>query len=118
MALFQQFAALEWPDVIRCQSATKMPATSNFITRCSNDAQVARIKSVAPVLFPSRPTHVFRFPAGPLTLQLYRAIECSCSKHRRFQAGCRARTGTSELKRVSNVRPAQQERGYMYRRRR
>ncbi len=54
MALFSNSRTLEWADVSVVKSATKMAGYIEFITRCSNDAQVdTNTNSIAPVLFPS-----------------------------------------------------------------
>src|ERR1700730_13366766 len=63
MALFSNSKTLEWADVSVVKSATKMAGYIEFITRCSNDAQVdTNTSSIAPVLFPWPSYHVFRFP--------------------------------------------------------
>jgi len=61
-------------DVSVVKSATKMAGYIEFITRCSNDAQVdTNTNSIAPVLFPSPSYHVFRFPQVRDAFTLYRA---------------------------------------------
>src|SRR5258706_5149220 len=74
MALFSNSRTLEWADVSVVKSATKMAGYIEFITRCSNDAQVdTNTNSIAPVLFPSPSYHVFRFPQVRDAFTLYRA---------------------------------------------
>src|ERR1700731_414561 len=51
MALFSNPRTLEWADVSVVKSATKMAGYIEFITHCSNDAQVdTNTNSIAPVL--------------------------------------------------------------------
>src|SRR5258708_16686217 len=74
MALFSNSRTLEWADVSVVKSATKMAGYIEFITRCSNDAQVdTNTNATAPVLFPLPSYHVFRFPQVKDAFTLYRA---------------------------------------------
>jgi hypothetical protein len=118
MALLSNPRALEWADVSVVKSATKMTGYIEFITRCSNDAQVdTNTTSTAPVLFPLPSYHVFRFPQIKDAFTLYRAHRMLVQEN---IGGSRPELPPpgqelAELKRrLERFGPRQQERGYMY----
>src|SRR6266404_5611574 len=63
MALFSNPRTMEWANVSVVKSASRMAGYIEFITRCSDDAQVdTNTNSTPSVLFPLPSYHVFRFP--------------------------------------------------------
>jgi hypothetical protein len=117
MALFSNSRTLEWADVSVVKSAKKMAGYIEFITRCSNDAQVdTNTNSNAPVLFPWPSYHVFRFPQVQDAFTLYRAHRMLVQEN---TGGCKPELPPrgqelAELKRrLERYDPRQQERGYM-----
>jgi hypothetical protein len=118
MALLSNSRTMEWADVSAVKSATKMAGYIEFITRCSNDAQVdTNTNSTAPVLFPLPSYHVFRFPQIKDAFTLYRAHRMLVEEN---IGGSRPELPPpgqelAELKRrLERYGPRQQERGYMY----
>ncbi len=118
MALFSNSRTLEWADVSVVKSATKMAGYIEFITRCSNDAQVdTNTNSIAPVLFPSPSYHVFRFPQVRDAFTLYRAHRMLVQQNTggsRPELPPRGQELAELKRRLERYGPRQQERGYMY----
>jgi hypothetical protein len=118
MALLSNSRTLEWADVSVVKSATKMAGYIEFITRCSNDAQVdTNTNSTAPVLFPWPTYHVFRFPQVKDAFTLYRAHRILVQQNTGGSKPELPPPGQelAELKRrLERYGPRQQERGYMY----
>jgi len=118
MALFSNPRTLEWADVSVVKSATKTAGYMEFITRCSNDAQVdTNTNSVAPVLFPWASYHIFRFPQVKDAFTLYRAHRMLVQQNTGGSKPELPPPGQelAELKRrLERYGPRQQERGYMY----
>ena len=118
MALFSNPKTLEWADVSVVKSAKQMKGYSEFITRCSNDAQVdTNTNATAPVLFPWPSYHIFRFPQIKDAFTLYRAHRILVQQN---TPGSRPELPSkgqelAELKRrLERYGVHQQERGYMY----
>ena len=118
MALFSNPRTLEWADVSVVKSATRMAGYIEFITRCSNDAQVdTNTNSTASVLFPFRTHHVFRFPQVMDAFTLYRAHRMLVQENTGGSQPQLPPPGQelAELKRrLERYGPRQQECGYMY----
>jgi len=118
MALFSNSRTLEWADVSVVKSATKMAGYIEFITRCSNDAQVdTNTNSIAPVLFPSPSYHVFRFPQVRDAFTLYRAHRMLVQQSTggsKPELPPRGQELAELKRRLERYGPRQQERGYMY----
>jgi hypothetical protein len=118
MALFSNPRTLEWADVSVVKSAKRMAGYIEFITRCSNDAQVdTNTNSSAPVLFPWPSYHVFRFPQVQDAFTLYRAHRMLVQQNTGGSKPELPPLGQelAELKRrLERYGPRQQERGYMY----
>jgi len=118
MALFSNPRTQEWADVSVVKSPTRMAGYIEFITRCSDDAQVDTNTNATPsVLFPLPTYHVFRFPQVKDAFTLYRAHrmlvqeKIGGSKPELPPVG----QELAELKRrLERYGPRQQERGYMY----
>jgi hypothetical protein len=118
MALFSNPRTQEWANVSVVKSPTRMAGYIEFITRCSDDAQVDTNTNATPsVLFPLPSYHVFRFPQVKDAFTLYRAHrmlvqeKIGGSKPELPPAG----QELAELKRrIERYGPRQQERGYMY----
>jgi hypothetical protein len=118
MALFSNPRTMEWANVSVVKSASRMAGYIEFITRCSDDAQVdTNTNSTPSVLFPLPSYHVFRFPQVKDAFTLYRAHrmlvqeKIGGSKPELPQPG----QELAELKRrLERYGPRQQERGYMY----
>ena len=118
MALLSNSTTLEWADVSVVKSAKQMKGYSEFITRCSDDAQVdTNTNATAPVLFPWPCYHVFRFPQVKDAFTLYRAHRILVQQ---YTGGSRPELPAkgqelAELKRrLERFGARQQERGYMY----
>jgi len=118
MALFSNSKTLEWADVSVVKSAKQLKGYSEFITRCSDDAQVdTNTNSTAPVLFPWPSYHIFRFPQIKDAFTLYRVHRMLVQQN---TGGSRPELPPkgqelAELKRrLERYGVRQQERGYMY----
>lgn len=118
MALCSNSKTMEWADVSVVKSTQPMKGYTEFITRCSNDAQVdTNSSSTAPVLFPNPNYHVFRFPQIRDAFTLYRVHRMLTQKH---LTGSRPELPPkggeiAELKRrLERYGPRQQEHGYMH----
>jgi hypothetical protein len=118
MVLFSNSRTLEWADVSVVKSATKMAGYIEFITRCSNDAQVdTNTCATAPVLFPSPTYHVFRFPQVKDAFTLYRAHRMLVQENTggsKPELPPRGQELAELKRRLERDGPRQQERGYMY----
>jgi hypothetical protein len=118
MALFSNPRTLEWADVSVVKSATKMAGYIEFITRCSNDAQVdTNTNSIAPVLFPWPSYHVFRFPQVKDAFTLYRAHRMLVQQNTggsKPELPARGQEMAELKRRLERFGPRQQERGYMF----
>jgi hypothetical protein len=118
MALFSNPRTLEWADVSVVKSATKMAGYIEFITRCSNDAQVdTNTNSIAPVLFPLPTYHVFRFPQIKDAFTLYRAHRMLVQENiggSKPELPPRGQELAELKRRLERYGPRQQECGYMY----
>jgi len=118
MALFSNPRTMEWADVSVVKSATKMTGYIEFITRCSNDAQVdTNSNSTAPVLFPWPSYHVFRFPQVKDAFTLYRAHRMLVQQNTggsRPELPPRGQEMAELKRRLERYGPRQQERGYMF----
>jgi hypothetical protein len=118
MALLSNSRSLEWADVSVVKSAKQMKGYSEFITRCSDDAQVdTNTNATAPVLFPGPSYHVCRFPQVKDAFTLYRVHRMLVQQ---YTGGSRPELPPkdqelAELKRrLERFGVRQQERGYMY----
>lgn len=118
MALLSNSKTLEWADVSVVKSAKQMKGYSEFITRCSDDAQVdTNTNATAPVLFPWPAYHIFRFPQVKDAFTLYRVHRMLVQQN---TGGSRPELPPkgqelAELKRrLERFGARQQERGYMY----
>jgi len=118
MALFSNSRTLEWADVSVVKSATKMAGYIEFITRCSNDAQVdTNTNATAPVLFPLPSYHVFRFPQIKDAFTLYRAHRMLVQENTggsKPELPPHGQELTELKRRLERYGPRQQECGYMY----
>src|ERR1700675_1409308 len=118
MALLSNPRTLEWADVSVVKSTKKMAGYMEFITRCSNDAQVdTNTSSTAPVMSPSSTYHVFRFPQVKDAFTLYRAHRMLVQENTGGSKPELPPPGQelSELKRrLERYGPRQQEHGYVY----
>jgi hypothetical protein len=118
MALFSNSRTLEWADVSVAKNSKQMKGYIEFITRCSNDAQVdTNTSSTAPVLSPTPTYHVFRFPQIKDPFTLYRAHRMLVQQNIRGSKPELPAKGLelAELKRrLERYGIRQQERGYMY----
>ena len=118
MALFSNPRTMEWADVSVVKSATKMAGYIEFITRCSNDAQVdTNTNSIAPVLFPWPSYHVFRFPQVKDAFTLYRAHRMLVQQNTgggKPELPARGQEIAELKRRLERFGPRQQERGYMF----
>ena len=118
MALFSNSRTLEWADVSVVKSATKMAGYIEFITRCSNDAQVdTNTNGTAPVLFPLPSYHVFRFPQVKDAFTLYRAHRMLVQENTggsKPELPPHGQELTELKRRLERYGPRQQECGYMY----
>jgi hypothetical protein len=118
MALFSNSKTLEWADVSVVKSTKQMKGYSEFITRCSDDAQVdTNTNATAPVLFPWPSYHIFRFPQIKDAFTLYRVHRLLVQQN---TGGSRPELPPkgqelAELKRrLERYGVRQQESGYMY----
>lgn len=118
MALLSNSKTLEWADVSVVKSTKQMRGYTEFITRCSDDAQVdTNTNATAPVLSPWSAYHVFRFPQIKDVFTLYRAHRMLVQQN---TGGSRPELPPkgqelAELKRrLERYGVCQQERGYMY----
>jgi len=118
MALLSNSRTLEWADVSVVKSSKQMKGYTEFITRCSNDAQVdTNTNATAPVLFPWPSYHVFRFPQIKDAFTLYRVHRMLVQQN---TPGSRPELPPkgqelAELKRrLERYGVRQQQRGYMY----
>ena len=118
MALFSNSKTLEWADVSVVKSTKQMKGYSEFITRCSDDAQVdTNTNATAPVLFPGPSYRIFRFPQIKDAFTLYRVHRMLVQQN---TGGSRPELPPkgqelAELKRrLERYGVRQQERGYMY----
>ncbi len=118
MALFSNSRTLEWADVSVVKSATNMAGYIEFITRCSDDAQVdTNTNGTAPVLFPLPSYHVFRFPQVKDAFTLYRAHRMLVQKNTggsKPELPPHGQELTELKRRLERYGPRQQECGYMY----
>ena len=118
MALFSNSRTLEWADVSVVKSTKQMKGYSEFITRCSDDAQVdTNTNGTAPVLFPGPSYHVFRFPQIKDAFTLYRVHRMLVQQNTGGSRPELPQKGQelAELKRrLERYGVRQQERGYMY----
>jgi hypothetical protein len=118
MALLSNSRTLEWADVSVVKSAKQMKGYSEFITRCSDDAQVdTNTNATAPVLFPWPSYHVFRFPQVRDAFTLYRVHRILVQQNTGGSKPELPAKGQelAELKRrLERFGVRQQERGYMY----
>ena len=118
MALFSNSRTLEWANVSVVKSAKQMKGYFEFITRCSDDAQVDTNTSfTAPVLSPWPSYRIFRFPQIKDAFTLYRVHRMLVQQN---TGGSRPELPPkgqelAELKRrLERYGVRQQERGYMY----
>ena len=83
MALLSNSTTLEWADVSVVKSAKQMKGYSEFITRCSDDAQVdTNTNATAPVLFPLALLSRLPLSSGQGRVHaLPRASDFSATKH-------------------------------------
>ena len=118
MALLSNSTTLEWADVSVVKSAKQMKGYSEFITRCSDDAQVdTNTNATAPVLFPWPSYHIFRFPQVKDAFTLYRVHRMLVQQNTGGSKPELPAKGQelAELKRrLERFGVRQQERGYMY----
>jgi len=118
MALLSNSRTLEWADVSVVKSSKQMKGYSEFITRCSNDAQVdTNTNSTAPVLYPWPSYHIFRFPQVKDAFTLYRVHRMLVQQNTGGSTPELPPKGQElpELKRrLERFGVRQQERGYMY----
>ncbi len=118
MALFSNPKALEWADVSVVKTATKLRGYFEFITRCSNDAQVdTNTNAIAPVLYPSPTYHVFRFPQikDAFTLsRVHRMLVQTKLGGARPELPPPGQEMAELKRRLERYGPRQQECGYMY----
>jgi len=117
MALFSNPRTMEWADVSVVKSVTRMAGYMEFITRCSDDAQVdTNTNSTPSVLFPLPTYHLFRFPQIKDASTLYRAHRMLVQEKIGGSKPVLPPRGQelAELKRrLERYGPRQQERGYM-----
>jgi hypothetical protein len=118
MALLNNSRTLEWADVSVAKTTKQMRGYSEFITRCSDDAQVdTNTSATPPVLSPWPAYHVFRFPQIKDAFTLYRVHRMLVQQN---TGGSRPELPPkgqelAELKRrLERYGVRQQERGYMY----
>jgi hypothetical protein len=118
MALFSNSKTLEWADVSVVKSTKQMKGYSEFITRCSDDAQVdTNTNATAPVLFPWPSYHVFRFPQIKDAFTLYRVHRILVQQNTggsRPELPPKGQELTELKRRLERYGVRQQERGYMY----
>ena len=118
MALLSNSTTLEWADVSVVKSTKQMKGYSEFITRCSDDAQVdTNTNATAPVLFPWPSYHIFRFPQVKDAFTLYRVHRMLVQQNTGGSKPELPAKGQelAELKRrLERFGVRQQERGYMY----
>ena len=118
MALLSNPRTLEWADVSVVKSTKQMKGYSEFITRCSNDAQVdTNTNSTAPVLYPWPSYHIFRFPQVKDAFTLYRVHRILVQQNTGGATPELPPKGQelAELKRrLERFGVRQQESGYMY----
>lgn len=120
MALLSNSRTLEWADVtvIKSTKVNVMKGYIEFITRCSNDAQVdTNTSATPPVLSPWANYHIFRFPQIKDAFTLYRAHRMLVQQNIGGSKPELPPKGQeiAELKRrVERYGVRQQERGYMY----
>ena len=120
MALLTNSRTLEWADVsvVWSTKTNTLKGYTEFITRCSNDAQVdTNTNATAPVLSPWSGYHIFRFPQIKDAFTLYRVHRILVQQN---TGGSRPELPpkgqeVAELKRrLERYGARQQERGYMY----
>jgi hypothetical protein len=118
MALLNNPRTLEWANVSAVKSTKQMKGYSEFITRCSDDAQVdTNTNATAPVLSPGHSYHVFRFPQIKDAFTLYRVHRILVQQNTGGSSPELPAKGQElvELKRrLERYGVRQQERGYMY----
>lgn len=118
MALLSNSRTLEWADVSVVKSTKQMKGYSEFITRCSDDAQVdTNTNGTAPVLFPWPSYRIFRFPQVKDAFTLYRVHRMLVEQNTGRSTPELPPMGQelAELKRrLERFGVRQQERGYMY----
>lgn len=118
MALCSNSRTMEWADVSVVKGANQMKGYTEFITRCSNDAQVdTNTNATAPVMFPNPTYHVFRFPQIKDAFTLYRVHRMLAQQYLRGARPELPPKGeeVAELKRrLERYGLRQQECGYMY----
>src|SRR5258708_37641200 len=118
MALFSNPRTMEWANVSVVKSVSRMAGYTEFITRCSDDAQVdTNTNSTPSVLFPLPSYHVFRFPQVKDAFTLYRAHRMLVQQNASGSKPELPPRGQeiAELKRrLERYGPRQRERGYMY----
>jgi hypothetical protein len=118
MALLSNSRTLEWADVSVAKSSKQMKGYTEFITRCSDDAQVdTNTSSTAPVLFPWPSYHVFRFPQIKDAFTLYRVHRMLVQQSTggsRPELPAKGQELAELKRRLERYGARQQERGYMY----
>jgi len=118
MALLSNPRTLEWADVSVVKSTKQLKGYSEFITRCSNDAQVdTNTNATAPVLFPWPSYHVFRFPQIRDTFTLYRVHRMLVQQNTggsKPEVPAKGQELAELKRRLERYGIRQQERGYMY----
>jgi hypothetical protein len=118
MALLSNSRTLEWADVSVVKSTKQMKGYSEFITRCSNDAQVdTNTNATAPVLYPWPSYHIFRFPQVKDAFTLYRVHRMLVEQNTggsKPELPAKGQELVELKRRLERFGVRQQERGYMY----
>jgi hypothetical protein len=118
MALLNNRTTSEWADVSVVFSKVKFAGYTEFITRCSDDAQVdTNTNSTAGVLSADPTRHVFRFPQvkDPWTLlRLHRTLVAEKTRGMRPVIPAPGQEVVELKRRLERYGPRQQERGYLY----
>jgi hypothetical protein len=118
MALFANRGTSEWADVSVVFTKIKFAGYTEFISRCSEDAQVdTNTSSTAGVLSPDPTRHVFRFPQvkDPWTLlRLHRMLVAENISGIRPEIPPAGQEVAELQRRLERYGPRQQERGYLY----
>jgi hypothetical protein len=120
MALLSNSRTQEWADVsvVKSAKANVLKGYIEFITRCSNDAQVdTNTNSTAPVLSPWPAYHIFRFPQIKDAFTLYRVHRMLVQQNigeGKPELPAKGQEMAELKRRLERYGVRQQERGYMY----